>query len=132
MRVIIGSILGIIVSLAIVAGVRLLALQVHVLPGMAVNDPEAMAAWLQGAPLLALALFVGAWFLGAFGGGWLAVRIARWSAAAWIVAVLDLLLAAVTMLSLTYPLWAKLALVAGPLLGGWLATRLRAAEPING
>jgi len=131
MRDIVGVILGIIVSLAVVAGVRLLAVTLHALPGMAINDPVVMAAWLQGAPLHVLILYAAAWFFGAFAGGWVALRVARWAGALWIVTGVALVLSAASILQLSYPLWVKVVLIAGPLLGGWLATRLAPGDAVD-
>ncbi|RYE02982.1 MAG: hypothetical protein EOP61_06505 [Sphingomonadales bacterium] len=127
MRMFGGTFLGIIVAFVIVTGVRLLAVTLHALPGMAVNDPQAMNAWIASAPLAPLALYAAAWPLGALAGGGLAAYIARARVAAWIVAGMALALSSTAMLTLTFPLWAKVVLVAGPLLCGWLATLLAPA-----
>jgi hypothetical protein len=129
-----GALLGIVVAFAIVTGVRLLALTVQALPGMAVNDPAVMNAWIADAPAYLLALYVAAWPVGAFAGGWLAARVAHSKVPVWIVTGMAVLLSSVTALTLAFPFWAQVVLIAGPLLGGWLATRLapvRAAAPTD-
>ncbi|WP_157073696.1 hypothetical protein [Sphingomonas soli] len=135
MRMVGGTLIGLIGALVLVTGIRLLALTQHPLADMAVNDPQAMNAWIAGAPIALVALYAAAWPLGALAGGVLASYISRSHVPAWIVAAIAVLLSASAMLTLTFPVWAQVVLVAGPLVAGWLATRLvpaGAADPTDG
>jgi len=128
-RKILGSVVGIVVAFAIMIGVDLGAMQLHAPPTGIAPGPEATAAWLANAPVVALAIIVLAWFLAALGGGYAAIRTARWPAAAWVVAAIVLISAVMGALRPPHPLWMQVGAVVAPLLGAWLAIRLPRAAP---
>ena len=131
---VLGVIAGLVAMLVISIAVQMLGPIVHPVPtGM--EAKEAMAAWVATATVPAHLITAAAWLLGALGGGWLALRISSWAAAAWIVAVLDVAMALAQTLRADYPVWMQVAAVVAPLLGGWLAMRLApggAGDSIDG
>lgn len=128
MRKVGAVIAGVVSMFVIVIVVEMFGPVFHPIPaGMNPNDSGAFARWVATAPLSAQAVIVAAWFLGALGGGWIALRISGWVAAAWIVALIDAGLAIATILRFEHPLWMQICAVVAPLLGGWIATRLAPA-----
>jgi hypothetical protein len=87
-------------------------------------------------PLPAKLIVVAAWFLGAFGGAWMALRITDWRWAGVIVMVLVIFGGVMNFLELPHPLWMQVCAVVLPLIGGWLAARLHSkpypGEPLLG
>lgn len=121
----VGILAGVIVSLILVAIIKLLALTLNALPaGMTWTDPSALSTWLATVPLVAGIVYAGAWFGAALGGGWIALLISSWVPAGWVVALVDLAFAAATLAQNSQPRWMQVATIAAPLLGGFLATRL--------
>lgn len=135
---VLAVIAGVVAMFVIAIAVQMLIPILHSVPaGLDPRDATALSAWMAGAPISVKLLTVAAWLLGALGGGWLALRLSGWVNGAWIVAGLDALMAVSNIARIDYPLWVKVAAVAAPLLGGWLAIRLgsarvRADESING
>ncbi len=87
------------------------------------NDPEALAAHMAGVPFAAQAIVIIGWFLGSLAGGLVAMCIARWYAAAWVIAGTVILLCIINLAMFPHPLWMQIAAVAAPLAGGYVATR---------
>ena len=133
MRKVMAVVAGLVAMFVIVIAVQLLGPIFHPVPASA-DLKQAMAEWIATAPVSVHLVTVAAWLLGALGGGWLALRISGWAAAAWIVAALDAAMAFSQTLRNDYPLWMQVLSVAAPLLGGWLAIRVgaRADAPTNG
>lgn len=99
-------------------------------------DPETLAAVIGGMPVPAKLIAVAAWFCGAFGGAWLALRICDWRWAGWIIAAVVVAQALLAILNLPHPLWMQACALLLPLLGGWFAVRLHhkpyPGEPLLG
>ena len=68
-------------------------------------------------------------FLGALGGGWVALRVTgeRW--AGWAIAACVLAATILNLALITHPLWMIAAGVIAPLAGGWVAQRLPRGRP---
>lgn len=73
---------------------------------------------LANTPTEALVAVVVAWFVGAATGGWSAARIARWPAAAWIIAGLVALAGVYNLTQIPTPIWMQIATIVAPALGG--------------
>lgn len=65
-----------------------------------------------------------AYFLSAFVGGLMAVKISRERWTAWLIAILVAAGAVYSLVTLAQPMWMHVASVVAPLLGGLVATRV--------
>lgn len=127
---IVGVIAGLVALMVIVVLVQMLGPVLHpIAEGTNPTDTAALARWVASAPLAAQGVVVLAWFLGAVGGGWAALRISGWLPAAWIIAVLDAAMAVANIFRFEHPLWMQIGAVAAPLLGGWIVTRYLRGQP---
>lgn len=121
----VGVIAGLVAMFVTVIAVQMLGPLLHPAPvGLDPRDTAALSQWVAGAPVSVKLITVVAWLLAALGGGWAAMRLSGWAAAAWIVAGADLLMALANVLRFEQPLWMVVAAVVAPLVGGWLAIRL--------
>jgi hypothetical protein len=107
-RKIAAIIVGALVAVALIAAVQFLGHEVYPPPtDIDVNDRAAMEVYAASVPTGAL-LFVGfSWMVGAFGGGMLAIFIARESVATNCLIVGGLVMAGtiMTLISIPHPLW---------------------------
>ncbi|MES2059116.1 MAG: hypothetical protein V4564_24455 [Pseudomonadota bacterium] len=134
---ILSVVLGAIAAMAIVSLVELLAGRLYPLGGeLDVADADAAAAIMGAAPFPAKLLVVLAWFLGALGGAWLALRISDWRWSGWIIALLVVAGAITMIVMLPHPLWMQACAIVMPLIGGWIAVRVHhkpyPGEPLLG
>jgi hypothetical protein len=136
LRTVAAVLVGLVVMLAVVAGVELLG---HALfpppPGLDVSTPDGLRAALGKLPFAALAFVVLAWTLGAFLGALATAWIMREhrGAGALAIGVVMLLLVALTLTAFPHPWWMVVAGLVLPLPAAWLAGRLlrRAAPQLN-
>jgi hypothetical protein len=134
---ILSVVLGAVAAVAIVALIELLAGTLYPLGGeLDRADAETTAAIMAGMPLPAKLLVVLAWFLGALGGAWLALRISDWRWAGWIVALLVVAGGVSAIVMLPHPPWMQACAIIVPLVGGWIAARIHRkpypGEPLLG
>ncbi|WP_326523315.1 hypothetical protein [Sphingomonas sp.] len=125
MRKVLGILAGIIVAMLTVALVEFVGHRVYPPPsGMAMNDPAAVADYIAAMPAAAALFVVAAWFAGALTGGWTAIAITRWRAAAWLIGGLIAGAGIYNALQIPAPLWMQLSTVLAPALGAWAALHL--------
>ncbi|QNA85918.1 hypothetical protein G4G27_19490 [Sphingomonas sp. So64.6b] len=137
MKKLLGTVLGAIAAITIVSLADWFAGTLYPLSGeLDSADPDTTAAIIAGMPLPAKLLIVFGWFLAAFTGAWLALRVSDWRWSGWIVAVLVVAGGIVNILLLPHPLWMQGCAIVLPLLGGWIAGRLHhkpyPGEPLLG
>lgn len=125
MRKLVGVLAGAVVAMLTVAVVEMIGHRLYPPPaGVDMRSPDGVASYVTAAPTGALAAVVIAWFLGAALGGWIAMRIGRWPAAAWIIAALIALGGIYNATQIPAPLWMQIATVLAPALGGLAAHTL--------
>jgi len=127
MRTFLGGLAGIAALLVVMVTLGWVATLGHPVPETARVGAAARAAWLAGAPLSARLALIAGGLLGALTGTLVALRIARSVPAAWIVTAAGALLALPNFLLFSQPWWMQAAVLAAPLIGGWIAMRLAAA-----
>ena len=86
-------------------------------------QPDDQARLMAAMPTAVKAMVLFAWFLGALVGAVIANRIARWSAAGWIVALLVVAAGIATMVMIPHPAWMWAGGIVLPLMAGWIAAR---------
>lgn len=112
-----GTIAGIATMFAIIIAVEMITVALYPLaPGDDGSD-------MTGIALSAKLLVCAAWFLGAFGGGWIALRITDWRWSAWIVGGLVLAGGIANIATIRHPLWMQAAAILLPIIAGWIAIR---------
>jgi hypothetical protein len=89
-------------------------------PGLDLADPADQARLMDVVPFGAKLAVIAAWFCGALAGAWTAVRIARWAAAAWIIAAVMIGLGVLTTQMFPHPWWMVAAAIAMPAFAAWL------------
>lgn len=81
-------------------------------------------------PLGGMAIIALGWFLAGLIGAFVALRIAQWRPAGWIVACIVVATNGWTAATVVEPVWLIATSLIAPLLGGWLAERhFRRARP---
>lgn len=124
-RIVLGIVVGIAVSMGCIFVVEWLGHQIYPPPpGASMNTPEVVADYIATAPIMALMFPPLGWFTGAAIGGRSARSISRKHWAGWVIAGLVLVGGTINLFLIPAPLWMQIAAVAAPLLGGWVATRL--------
>jgi hypothetical protein len=123
-RIVVGSIVGVVVAIAIVMALETGS---HTLwpppPGLDLTGSQDMKALGAAMPLPALIAVPVAWFLSVLVGGSIGNLIAGRSVPGWIVAGVTLAACAYTLFSIPHPWWMIAAGVLLPPLGGWLAAK---------
>lgn len=123
-RKILGVIGGVITAGLIVGIVEAIGHRIYPLPaGIDISDPADLNRMIELMPAAAKSIVLGAWFLGALVGGWVALTIARWKPAPWIVAGFILFGGIWSMVMIPHPVWMMAAGVALPLLAALLVSR---------
>lgn len=122
MRKFLGTIAGIAVAILVIlaveaAGAKLFPMADEIETG----DAAAIAAMVAAMPFGAKLLVVCGWLAGAFAGGYVAFRLARWEAAGWIVAMLVAAGGIANIVQIPHPLWMQLCAVALPFVGALFA-----------
>lgn len=116
-----APIVGILLAFVLIYGAQLVGNQLD--PMVAVADPLDESAIELQIPLMnSVALLLG-WFIGAFAGGWLTMRISNSIATGWIVAGAVIGAAMYRALTIGDATWIIAAAFALPLLAAWLAGR---------
>ncbi|MDX1429649.1 MAG: hypothetical protein R3282_05140 [Rhodothermales bacterium] len=126
-RSILAVIAGLIVGGLIVAGVEYIAQIVYPPPeGLDMTDMEAVREFAAGAPASARLIVLLAWFLGPFGGAWVAAHLARRSPMthALVVGVFFLVADTINLVTIPSPIWMWIGGFVAPVLGAYLAARL--------
>lgn len=113
-----GVLIGILIALGIIAGLAALNLHFFGWPDFNRLSPQAWSHAIATAPLHAKTLISGSNAVAALAGGLVAVIIARWRAAGWIVPLTIALIGAATALLIPQPLWMQIAAVVAPLFAG--------------
>ncbi|MGH8084653.1 MAG: hypothetical protein ACREPV_05195 [Lysobacter sp.] len=131
-RTILAVVVGVVVAwLVIVASQLAGAAAYPPPPGLDVTDPQQLAAFIQAAPVMAMAFVLGGWVLGALLGGWTAARISRRHPCIAALLVGTVVLAGViaNTMMIPHPQWMTLAGVLLPLPAAWLGARLARRNP---
>lgn len=125
LRVVLGIIVGIAVSMGCIFVVEAIGHQIYPPPaGVSMNTPEIVADYIATAPTMALIFPPLGWFLGSAIGGWAARSITRKYWAGWVIAGLVLVGGIINLFLIPAPLWMQIAAIAAPLFGGRVATKL--------
>jgi hypothetical protein len=124
-RTILGILAGVVVAWLVISLCEFASLYLHrPAPGVDLRDPQALAAHIAAAPIQAMLLVVTGWMVAAFGGGWLAARIARHrTAAALVIGALVVLGVIANNMMIPHPLWMTIVGIVLPLPLAWLAAR---------
>lgn len=118
MRKLLGVLFGTAIGLAAVAGLAKLNLILFPWPDFDWRSPQAWGDAIAAEPTTALAMIAGSWAVATLLGGLIAVRIANWAAAGWIVTLLLAGAGAASILLVPQPLWMQVAAVLAPLAAG--------------
>lgn len=131
-----GIILGTVAGVAIVFAVESIAAALYPMADFESADRETLARLMAAMPLGAKLLVAAAWFLGALGGAWLALRVSDWRWAGWIIAAFIMAGGVANLVAIPHPLWMQAGALLLPLLGGWIAARVHhkpyPGEPLLG
>lgn len=119
-----GVVAGVVVAGVTVGVVQAIGHRLYPPPaGTNLGDVAQVTDYVANMPPVALSFVLLAWFLGALIGGWVALRIARWQAAPWLVAGLILFGALWTFYNIPHPIWMMGGGIALPLLAALLLNR---------
>ncbi|MEI9853003.1 MAG: hypothetical protein WDN24_21560 [Sphingomonas sp.] len=118
MKKLLGVVVGAVVAVAAIMGLEYLNHQIFPWTVADPGDIESIRAAVEAAPVTSKTMLVGGYFLGALAGGLIAVRIAGWAAAGWIVALLVVAGGVANLAMIPHPLWMQVGTVAAPLLAG--------------
>lgn len=95
-------------------------------PGLNPQDPAQIDALLKTMPFMAQLWIPFSYFVGAFGGCLIALRLSGgWMNALWVVLAILLLAVAANLIAIPHPTWLAGASALAPLLGGLLARSMR-------
>jgi hypothetical protein len=92
-------------------------------PGLDISNSADLARLIESLPGPALSIILGAWFLGALIGGWVAFRVGLWRTAPWLVSAVIITGAIWSFVMIPHPSWMIAAGVILPLLAGLLVVR---------
>ena len=123
-RIIGGIVAGIVAALVVQALIDVVANLIFPAPAIDVWNKKQLGAVFATRPVGALALMVLGYFAGSLAGSYLAKRISRVSWTSWVPAGVMTVLAAIVALAYPIPAGIKIAIVLGPVLGGFIASRL--------
>jgi len=137
MRRLFGTLAGIAVAILIMIAIEYGDGQLYPLPDdVDLDDPVQLAAIIPGMPLPAKLIVVSAWFLAAFGGAWIALRITDWRWSGVVVMLFVIAGGVINFVELPHPVWMQACAVLLPVLGAWAAARLHVrpypGEPLIG
>ena len=122
MNTVIGVLAGLVIAMAVVAGVEMLGHTLYPPPAnLDKSDIESVRQMLREAPPIVFVFPLLAWVLGAFIGGFLSHQVSKKPLAAWIVAAVVLLMSAINLVMLPHPVWVAPSAVVLIALSGWLA-----------
>lgn len=120
-RTLLAPIAGMFLAFALIFVAQLLGNQLD--PMIAVSDPLDESAIELQIPLLNTATLLFGWFVGAFAGGWLTMRISNSIVTGWIVAGAVIGAAIYRALTIGDAAWVVAAAFLLPLAAAWLAGR---------
>lgn len=124
-RLIIGIIAGLVAGFATIWGIDLIGHLIYPVPSdLAIDDFEAIGAYIESMPAAALAIVAFAWFAGALVGGFVAAAIGRRRWAAWLIAALVAAAGVVNIVMIPHPVLLQIAAIVAPALGGLIAAHL--------
>ena len=125
MRIVLGVAAGVLVAFLCVFAVEMVGHSLYPPPeGLDLRNPADVDRLMASLPAMAFVFVLGAWFLGALLGAWVANVIAKRGLAGWIVALLVVAGGVATMVMIPHPAWMWAAGILLPLIAGWLAQRL--------
>ena len=87
------------------------------------SDADVLADYVVRMPVGGQLLVSAGWFVAGLAAAFVALRIAQWRPAGWIVGALIVALGIWNVTQLTQPLWMQAMSFVAPLLGCWLAER---------
>jgi hypothetical protein len=135
MRRIIGTIVGLVLAIALIDGAWELAERWF--PAAIAADASAqemLARFVMAMPLAGQGIIAVGWFLAGLVGAFAALRIGQWRPGGWIVALVLVADGVWNLTQLTQPLWLQGATLILPLAGMWLAEwhfhRARPGDPL--
>jgi hypothetical protein len=135
MRRIIGTIIGLVLAVALIDGAWELAerwFPAAIAPDA--SDQEMLARFVMAMPLTGQAIIAAGWLLAGLIGAFAALRVGQWRPGGWIVAIVLAAAGLWNLTQLAQPFWLQGATLALPLLGAWLAERhfhrARAGDPL--
>jgi hypothetical protein len=124
MRRIVGTIIGLVLAIALIDGAWELAerwFPAAVAPDA--SDQEMLARFVMAMPLAGQAIIAAGWLFAGLIGAFAALRIGQWRPGGWIVAIVVVATGVWNLTQLAQPLWLQGATMILPLLGAWLAER---------
>ncbi len=126
-RSILAVIAGLVVGGLLVAGVEYMSQMIYPPPpGLDLTDTEAVREFAMGAPDSARMVILLAWFVGPFGGGWLAARLAPRLPMTHAIIVGAFFVAAdlINLVTIPSPVWMWVGGLIAPLLAAYLGGKL--------
>jgi hypothetical protein len=135
MRRIIGTIIGLVLAIALIDGAWELAERWFpaAIPADA-SDREMLARFVMAMPPAGQAIIAAGWLLAGLVGAFAALRIGQWRPGGWIVALVLVADGVWNLTQLTQPLWLQGATLILPIAGMWLAEwhfhRARPGDPL--
>ena len=135
MRRIIGTIIGLVLAIALIDGAWELAARWFPAATPAdASDREMLARFVMAMPLAGQAIIAAGWLLAGLVGAFAALRIGQWRPGGWIVALVLVADGVWNLTQLTQPLWLQGATLILPIAGMWLAEwhfhRARPGDPL--
>jgi len=131
MRRIIGTIIGLVLAIALIDGAWALAARRFPAAIAAdASDQDMLARFVMAMPLPGQAIIAAGWLLAGLAGAFAALRIGQWRPGGWIVALVLVADGVWNLTQLAQPLWLQGATLILPIAGMWLAERhFRRARP---
>jgi len=126
-RSVVGVLTGVVVGVFAALIFEVMGYFVYPLPAdFDTNNPQALKAFLDQAPPLAMACLAMAWTIGPLVGSFVAAAIARWAwfAHGMMIAAVFLALVVANVRSFPHPTWLVLVGVFGSLAAGWIGSSL--------
>jgi hypothetical protein len=124
MRRIIGTIIGLVLAIALIDGAWEFAERwFPAAIASDASDQEMLARFVMAMPLAGQAIIAAGWLLAGLIGAFAALRIGQWRPGGWIVAIVLAAAGVWNLTQLAQPFWLQGATLALPLLGVWLAER---------
>lgn len=132
-RLLLALLVGVIVNGVLVAGVQLLSGVIHPLPpGVNASDMNQMRDYIaSGAvPITAMLMVLLSYAVGAFGGGFVATKLApnRGLMPALVIGQISLVFIIINLVQIPHPIWMMLASVLVPLPSAWYGGKVAHAR----
>jgi MFS family permease len=127
-RLLFALFVGLLVQGVLVFAIESMGALLHPLPaGLDVSNAEQLRAYMESgeAPFTALLMVVFAYAVGAFGGGFVATKLAprRGLMPALVIGQIALVLVVINLFAYPHPVWMMIASVVVPLPSAWLGGR---------